>query len=109
MPRYYDPRRYGYGPTPGWGWGRGFGSGRGYGGGGWCLWPRRPWCRGWGGWGPPPWAFDPYGPGPYWQEAPYESPQEEIAALKDQEASLRGEIEATQKRLAELEKEASGQ
>jgi hypothetical protein len=59
--------------------------------------------------GPPPWAFDPYGPGPYWQEAPYESPQEEIAALKDQEASLRGEIEATQKRLAELEKEASGQ
>jgi len=29
--------------------------------------------------------------------------------LKEQEASLRGELEAIQKRLAELEKEASGQ
>ena len=57
----------------------------------------------------PPWAVDPYGPGPYWEEAPYASPQEEMGDLKEQEASLRGELEAIQKRLAELEKEASGQ
>jgi hypothetical protein len=32
-----------------------------------------------------------------------------MADLKEQEASLRGELEAIQKRLAELEKEASAQ
>jgi hypothetical protein len=106
MPRYYGTRRYGYGPGPGWGWG--FGYGRGY-GRGWCYWPRRPWCQGWGGWGPPPpWETGPYGPGPYWEEPPYESPQEEMADLKEQAASLRGELEAVEKRLAELEREASG-
>ncbi|MEW6386007.1 MAG: DUF5320 domain-containing protein [Thermodesulfobacteriota bacterium] len=104
MPRYYGPRQYARGP----GWGRGFGFGRGY-GGGWCWWPRRSWCLGWGGWGPPPfWEAGPYGPGPYWEEPPYESPQEELADLKEQEASLRKELAAVQTRLAELEKEASG-
>jgi hypothetical protein len=107
MPGYFGPRRYGYGPAPGWGRGPGFGGGRGYGGR--CWWPHRPWCGGWGGWGPPPWAFGPYGPEPYWEEAPFESPQEEIADLKKQEVSLRGGLEAIQKRLAELEKEALGQ
>jgi hypothetical protein len=106
MPRYYGPRRYGYGPDPG--RGRGFGFGRGY-GRGWCWWPRHPWCPGWGGWGPPPWAVEAYGPGPYWEEPPYESPQEEMADLKEQEASLRRDLEAIQKRLAELEQEAPGQ
>ncbi len=102
MPRYYGPRRYGYGPGPGWGRGWGFGGGYGR---GWCWWPRRPGCWGWGGWGPPPWAFDPYGPEPYFEEPPYESSQEEVADLKEEEVYLRGEIEAIQKRLAELEKE----
>jgi hypothetical protein len=106
MPRYYGPRRYGYGPGPG--WGRGSGFERGY-GRGWCWWPRQPWCMGWGGWGPPPWEAGPYGPGPYWEEPPYESPQEEMADLKEHEASLRRDLEATQKRLTELEKEAAGQ
>jgi hypothetical protein len=106
MQRYYGPRRYGYGPAPG--GGRGFGFGRGY-GRGWCWWPHRHWCPGWGGWGPPPCAVGPYGPEPYEEEPPYESPREEMADLKGQEASLRGELEAIQKRLAELEKEASGQ
>lgn len=32
-----------------------------------------------------------------------------MADLKDQEASLRGELEGLQKRLAELEKEVAGQ
>jgi len=63
-----------------------------------------------GGWGPPPlWEAGPYGPGPYWEEPPYASSQEEMADLKEQEASLRGELEAIQKRLAELGKEASSQ
>ena len=109
MQRYYGPRRYGFGPGPGWGQGRGFGFGRRYGGGGWCWWPRQPWCRGWGGWGPSPWAAGPYGLEPYWEEPPYASPREEMADLKEQEGSLRGELEAIQKRLAELEKEASTQ
>jgi hypothetical protein len=77
MPRYYGRRRYAYGPSPGWGW---------------------------GGWGPPPWVFAPYGPEPFWEEAPYESSQEEIANLKEQEVSLGKELEAIQKRLTELEK-----
>jgi hypothetical protein len=108
MPRYYGSRRYGYGPGAGWGWGRGrgFGYGGRYGGGGgWCWWPRRPWCRGWAGWSPP-WAAGPYGPEPYWEEPPYETPREEIEDLKEEEAFLKGELEAIQKRLAELEKEA---
>jgi ubiquinone biosynthesis protein UbiJ len=41
---------------------------------------------------------------PWWEEPPYESPQEEIADLKEQEAFLREELEAIQQRLAELEK-----
>jgi hypothetical protein len=98
MPRYYDP--WDYGPSPG--WGRGFGFRRGY-GRGWCYGPWRPWCWGWGGWGPPP------GPNPYWFEPPYEGPQEEIEDLKEEEAYLRGELEAIQQRLAELQKEASSQ
>jgi hypothetical protein len=106
MPRYYGPRRYGYGPGPG--WGQGFGYGGGY-GGGWCWWPRPPWCGGGGGWGPPPWAFGPYGPGPWWEEPPYETPQDEIAALKEEEAFRREELAAIQKRLTELQEEASSQ
>jgi hypothetical protein len=103
MLRYYAARPYG--PGPGWGRGQGFGFGRGA-GRGWCYWPQQPWCRGWGGWGPPPWAFDPYyGPEPYYEEPPYESPQEEMAALKEEETYFLGEIEAVQKRLAALEKE----
>ncbi|MFZ5451973.1 MAG: DUF5320 domain-containing protein [Thermodesulfobacteriota bacterium] len=106
MPGYYGLRRYGYGP--GSGWGRGFGSGGGC-GRGWCRWPQRPWCRGGGGWGPPPWMVGPYGGGLYGEEPPYASPREEMADLKEQEEALRGELEAIQKRLAELGKEAPGQ
>ena len=98
MLRYYASGRYG--PGPGWGRGRGFGFSRGA-GRGWCYWPQRPWCRGWGGWGPPPGAFYLYGPEPYYEE----SPQGEMAALKEEEAYLLGEIEAVQKRLAALEQE----
>lgn len=84
MPRYFRPRGYG------WGFGRG-----------WCWWPRRPWCWGWGGWGPP-WMVSPYAA--WWEEPPYESPQEEIADLKEQEAFLREKLDVIQQRLAELEK-----
>lgn len=85
MPRYFGPRWYGWGRGGGFGWG-------------WGWWPRRPWCWGWG----PPWMAGPYAP--WWEEPPYESPQEEIADLKEQEAFLREELEAIQQRLAELQK-----
>ena len=108
MPRYYPGR---FGPGPGFGRGRGFGFGGGY-GRGWCWWPQRPWCRGWGGWGPPTWMYDPYAPEPYWGpyggEPPFMSPEEEMAALKDEEAFLRQELEDIQKRLAELQPGGSG-
>lgn len=103
MSGYYYPRQYGCGPGRGWGRGPGGGFGRGYGGGGWCRRLHGPWCQ---GWGPPAWAPGPYEPGPYWQEVPYESPQEEVGDLKEQEGALRGRLEAIQKRLGELEKEA---
>jgi hypothetical protein len=109
MPRYYGGRRYGYAPGPGWGRGRGFGFGGGLGGGGWCWWPRQPWCRGWGGWWTPPFEFGPPEPRPYWEEPPFASPQEEMAALKEEESYLRHELEAVRKRLGDLEKESQRQ
>jgi hypothetical protein len=108
MTGYYGPRRYGYGPGLGWRRGPGWDFGRGYGGGGWCWWTHRPLFRGWGGWGPPPWALGPYEPEPYWQEPLYGSQQEEMADLKEQEGNLRGRLAAIHKCLDELEKESSG-
>jgi hypothetical protein len=113
MPRYPASGRYG--PGPGWGRGRFGGFGRGA-GRGWCYWPQRPWCRGWGGWGPPPWMFapdkpepfwSPYGPWLYWEEPPYEDPEEEIRALKEEEVNLKNELQAIRKRLVELQPEGS--
>lgn len=98
MPGYYGPRRYGYRPGPG--WGRGYGRG-------WCWWPRRPWCGGGGGWGPPPWAAGLYGPGPWWAEPVYASAADELADLKEQEAYLKRELAAVQRRLTELEQQGA--
>jgi hypothetical protein len=50
--------------------------------------------------------YDPYAPEPYWGpyggEPLFMSPEEEMAALKDEEAFLQQELEDIQKRLAEL-------
>jgi hypothetical protein len=108
MPRYNGTGPWGQGPGSGWGLGpcgagrrrgfgggvgRGFGSGYGRGSGGMGLWGR-PW-RGWR-------AYD-YGPfgagGPGYGAAP----EDEAQALRDEQAYLQGELEAVQKRLAELE------
>jgi len=62
-----------------------------------------------GGWGPPPWTMDPYGPEAYWGEPFFETPQEEKQALQEEESALKKELEVIQKRLAELEKAAAGQ
>jgi hypothetical protein len=73
-------------------WGRGFGrgawgSGRGYFGRG---------AR----WGFGPGAFGPYG---YGGAAGSVAPPDEAQSLRDEEAYLRNELEAIQKRLSELE------
>ena len=98
MPRYYNP--WSHGPGPGWGRNVSFRRGLGR---GWCFWSRGPWCP----WGPPPWEFGPWGPAGYEYTPPYESPQEEVEALKEEEAYLRSELEAIQKRLAQLETPSS--
>jgi len=49
-----------------------------------------------------------YGPEPYWAEPPFETPQEEIEALKEEEADHKGELEVIQKRLAELQHKGPG-
>jgi hypothetical protein len=58
----------------------------------------RPWGQ--PHWGRGPWWFGPYGPG---EGAAYGPSQDETAVLKEQAAYLKGELEAVQKRLAELE------
>jgi hypothetical protein len=100
MPGFDGTGPRGQGPGSGWGMGpcgaggrRGFsrGMGRGMGRG---AWGRPRW--GWGAWG----GYGPFGPG----GGPISgTPQEEAQALKEQAASLQGELEAVQRRIAELE------
>lgn len=55
--------------------------------------------------GPPRWGYGPWGFGistSSWRSG-YASAQDEAAALRDEEEYLKGELEAIQKRLAELE------
>lgn len=66
--------------------GRGFGLGAGFGAGGFR--------RGYGSWG-----FGPFSPGP----VAAGSPQDEVTALRQEANGLKAELEAVQKRLAELE------
>lgn len=106
MPKFDATGPWGMGPGTGWGRGpcgtglrRGFGRGRGGGlGPGGRPSALRPW-------GPPRWGF-----GPWWfgateagRAAAYGSPRDEAAVLKVEEAHLREELEAIQKRLAGLE------
>jgi hypothetical protein len=94
---------------PGSGWGRGpcgagfrMGFSRGWwrGSRGYCGYGR-PWgARPRGGWSP----WGEYGlPGP-WGGPASGSPQDEAQVLKEQAAALQAELEAVQRRLAELEK-----
>jgi len=66
--------------------GRGFGPGAGFGAGGFRRW--------YGSWG-----FGPFSPGP----VAAGSPQDEVNALRQEANALEAELEAVQKRLAELE------
>jgi len=101
MPGFDGTGPRGQGPGTGWGrgyCGGGFGGGRqGFGGGGrWCR-PRRGF---WGPGGGRAWGYGPTGPG---YGPGYGPPQDEPQALKAEAARLRSELEAIEKRLAELE------
>ena len=80
-------------------WGRGGGWGMG------MAW-RRGWGRGWGagpgGYAPAPYAAPAYGAPPFWS-AP--SREEELEALRGQADWLKGEMDAVNQRIQELEKE----
>jgi len=99
MPGFDATGPRGQGPGSGWGmgpcgagWrrgggrGRGFGLGAGFSGGGFR--------RGYGSWG-----FGRFSPGP----VAAGSPQGEVTALRQEANGLKAELEAVQKRLAELE------
>lgn len=90
MPGYANPAS---GRGLGMGFGRGRGSGRGFGGGGWG---RRNWFN---AAGVPGWM----GYGSY--AAPYQAPDAETEkqVLKSEAKAVRAELEAIDKRLAELE------
>lgn len=99
MPGFDGTGPRGQGPGSGWGMGpcgagrrRGFGRGFGRG-------------MGRGAWGRPRWGQRTYGYGPFGAGGPgYEAaPQDEAQALKEEQAYLQGELEALQRRLAELE------
>ena len=96
MPGFMNP--YG-GRGMGMAWGRGGGMGMGM---GW----RRGWGRGWGagagGYAPAPYAPPAYGPAPFWS-AP--SREDEMETLRGQADWLKGEMEAVNQRIQELEKE----
>jgi hypothetical protein len=106
-----------WGRGPGTGWGRGpCGAGLRRGGGrGWGMGPgayaggRPRWGWGAGGYGAfrgrgfGPFGLGPFGPGGAYG---YESPQQEAQALKEEEGYLRSELEALQKRIAQLEQQA---
>lgn len=55
-----------------------------------------------------PYAPEPYWWGPYGAEPPFGTPEQEMAALKDEEAFLQQELNDIQQRLAELQKEGAG-
>jgi hypothetical protein len=100
MPGFDGTGPRGQGPGTGWGLGpcgagRRRGIGRGIGRGGWGGRPR---------WGWRAWGYGPLGPG---AGPMYGAPQDEAQALKDEEAYLKGELEAIQRRLAELESSRS--
>jgi hypothetical protein len=104
MPRNDGTGPWGQGPGSGWGRGpcgaglrRGGGRGRGMGPGAWG----QGFGAGYGGLrrGYGPGGFGPFGSGP----AAAGSRLDDAAALKAEEASLKNELEAVQKRLAELE------
>ena len=105
MPRFDATGPWGRGPGTGWGRGpcgaglrRGGGPGRGMGPG---VWGQGYGAGFGGGWrrGYGPGGFGPYGPGP----AAAGPLADDAAALRAEEASLKSELSAVQKRLQELE------
>ncbi len=92
---YCNPRAgaagFGYGAGPG--FGRGGGRARGFGRG--FGWRAAPPAAGWG-----------YGPGPVWGQAAGSyrmSPEDEAGFLKQEAEAIRGELDAIQQRIQELE------
>ncbi len=101
MPGFDGTGPRGQGPGTGWGMGPcGAGRRRGFGRGAWGFRPR------WGGWGRPRWGWRAYGYGPLGPGGGpgYGAPQDEAQALKEEQAYLQGELEAIQRRIAELER-----
>jgi hypothetical protein len=103
MPRYDGTGPWGQGPGSGWGLGPcGAGRRRGYGSG---------YARGFGrgAWGRPRRGGRAFGYGPFRAGGPGygAAPQEEAQVLRAEQAYLQGELEAIQKRLAELENSQS--
>jgi hypothetical protein len=100
MPGFDGTGPRGQGPGTGWGMGPcGAGRRRGFGRGAQGFRTR------WAGWGRPRWGWRAFGYGPYGAGGGpgYGAPQDEAQALRDEQAYLQGELEAIQKRLAELE------
>jgi|YelNatPaOPRAMG01_1025707.scaffolds.fasta_scaffold00124_68 hypothetical protein len=108
MPGFNGTGPMGQGPGTGWGLGpcgaglrrggaRGFGRGWFGRGAGWGF--GRGWFGRGAGWGFGPRASGPFG---YGGGAGYAAPPDEAQALRDEEAFLKSELEAIQKRLAEL-------
>ncbi len=103
MPRFNGTGPWGEGPGTGWGLGPcGAGRRRGYGGG---FGFGRGYGRRAGPWGRPRRAWRGLGYGPFGARGPAfrAAPQDEAQALRDEQAYLQSELEAVQKRLAELE------
>ena len=87
---------------------------------GWWLWPYNPyflppmgfwWCRGWGfgrgrGWRWR-WFAPPYAPYPAYDPYYEPSPEEEMEVLRGEAEMLKRELDAIEKRIAELEQEAN--
>jgi hypothetical protein len=85
-----------------WGWGRGRGGGRG--------WRNRFYATGWPGWARAGYGFPAWG-GPVAPVAgPVQAvPQQELEALKQQAAYFKDALEDIEKRIGELQAQASAQ
>jgi hypothetical protein len=99
VPGFMNP--YG-GRGMGMAWGRGGGWGMG------MAW-RRGWGRGWGagpaGYAPAPYAPPAYGPPALWSAPSAPSREQEMEMLRGQADWLKGEMDAVNQRIQELEKE----
>jgi hypothetical protein len=106
MPGYDGTGPWGAGPGTGWGLGPcGAGQRRGFGRGFGRSMGRGAWGFGRGVYGRPRWGWGAFSYGPFGAGGPGSgaAPQDEAQSLKEEQAYLQNELQAIQKRLAELE------